>query len=82
MSIGAMPSRNSKRCSGCVTTSRCYKHWVREQLPEACARPPLAQALATLQTVMEQDLEPDPDKGGVRIRDGVAKDRAHQYRGR
>ena len=50
------------------------QQWVNEQLPQECERPPLASALETLHTVMEQDLEPDPE-GGKRIRDGVAKDR-------
>ena len=50
------------------------QQWISDHLPAERERPPLAQALATLQTVLDQDLEPDP-KGGHRIRDGVAKDR-------
>ena len=50
------------------------QQWVREHLLGESECPPLAQALATLQTVIDQDLEADPE-GGRRIRDGVAKDR-------
>lgn len=50
------------------------QQWVTTHVPAELARPPLAEALATLETVMAQDLEPDPD-GGVRIRHGVARDR-------
>ena len=38
-------------------------------------QPPLTAAVATLQTLMTQDLELDPTRGGTRIREGVAKDR-------
>jgi hypothetical protein len=37
--------------------------------------PPLADLLATLRQLREQDLEPDPSGGGPRIRRGVAPDR-------
>ncbi len=50
--------------------------WVRTRLSEELAVPPLKDALATLEQVRTQDLEPDPDDpGGVRIREGVAEDR-------
>jgi hypothetical protein len=49
--------------------------WVRRELGEAAARPPLSEQLATLAQLREQDLEPDPGGGGPRIRDGVARDR-------
>ncbi len=50
------------------------QHWLSEYLPEAQQPPPLSAALTTLQRLMEQDLEPDPN-GGQQIKDGVAKDR-------
>jgi hypothetical protein len=49
--------------------------WVRERLPGAAERPPLSEQLATLAQLREQDLEPDPEGGGPRVRDGVAPDR-------
>ena len=48
---------------------------IREYLPVEVKQPPLAVALETLQTLMTQELEPDPTNGGTRIREGVAKDR-------
>lgn len=50
------------------------QEWVMTHVPTEVDRPPLAEALSTLHTVLTQDLEPDPN-GGVRIRDEVAKDR-------
>lgn len=49
--------------------------WVREKLGKVAERPPLAEQLATLAQLREQDLEPDPGGGGPRIRQGVAEDR-------
>ncbi len=46
-----------------------------EKLGDAAERPPLSEQLATLAQLREQDLEPDPEGGGPRIRDGVAPDR-------
>ena len=51
------------------------ERWIAEHLAEQAEHPPLDKLLATLHQVMEQDLEPDPDGGGVRIAKGVAKDR-------
>jgi hypothetical protein len=49
--------------------------WVLEHLPEQAEGPPLFESLATLARLREQDLEPDPDGGGPRVRRGVASDR-------
>jgi hypothetical protein len=49
--------------------------WIGEHVPVELKQPPLATAVATLQTLMTQDLEPEPTRGGTRIRKGVAKDR-------
>src|SRR5512147_658129 len=49
--------------------------WIREHVPVELKQPPLTAAVATLQTLMAQDLEPDPTRGGTRVREGVAKDR-------
>jgi len=50
------------------------QQWIITYVPAEMSQPPLAAALSTLQAVMNQDLEPDPN-GGNRLRQGVAKDR-------
>jgi hypothetical protein len=49
--------------------------WIERQLPDALATPPLKAQVETLVQIRTQDLEPDPQGGGVRIREGVAVDR-------
>jgi len=49
--------------------------WVRKEMKLDAERPPVSEALDLLRQVVKQDLEPDPEGGGRRIRDGVAHDR-------
>jgi hypothetical protein len=49
--------------------------WIERQLPEALATPPLKEQVEALVQIRAQDLEPDPQGGGSRIREGVAADR-------
>lgn len=49
--------------------------WIEGQLPDALAQPPLKEQVATLVQIRTQNLEPDPQGRGARIRDGVAPDR-------
>lgn len=51
------------------------ENWVRDTLGTRANNPPLSEQLATLAQLREQDLEPDPEGGGSRIRRGVAEDR-------
>jgi hypothetical protein len=51
------------------------RHWLASKLPDQIAQPPLKEALALVERVIAQDLEPDPHGGGMRIKRGVAKDR-------
>jgi hypothetical protein len=48
--------------------------WLNRRLKDAQKQPPLKEALELLERIITQDLEPDPG-GGMRIREGVAKDR-------
>lgn len=49
--------------------------WLTNHLPTRVVKPPLKEALETLERLMDQDLEPDPEGGGVTIRQGVATNR-------
>jgi hypothetical protein len=49
--------------------------WIARHLPEAIATPPLKERVETLLQIRTQDLEPDPNGGGARIREGVAENR-------
>jgi hypothetical protein len=49
--------------------------WIVQQLPEALGQPPLKEQIETLVQIRTQDLEPDPQGSGTRIREGVAADR-------
>jgi hypothetical protein len=49
--------------------------WLHAELSDHVSQPPLKEAVALLERIIEQDLEPDPDGGGMKIRRGVAKDR-------
>jgi hypothetical protein len=51
------------------------QRWLTARLPEELNKPPLKDHVETLKQIRNQDLEPDPNGGGVRIRDGVAPDR-------
>lgn len=58
-----------------VADVRSLRAWVEHHLSEAATKPPLKGALDLLERVVQQDIEPDPDNGGSRIRQGTAKDR-------
>jgi hypothetical protein len=58
-----------------VDEAERLESWVVHQLEEDATKPPVCDALKLLRRVVEQDLEPDPNDGGPRIRDGVAEDR-------
>src|SRR5262249_38756365 len=48
--------------------------WVSKRAKKEASEPPLKDALGLLRRVVDQDTEPDPEGGGVRIKEGVAKD--------
>lgn len=53
---------------------RALRAWLQSKLPQQLALPPLKDALALVESLISQDLEPDPH-GGMRIKRGVCKDR-------
>jgi hypothetical protein len=49
--------------------------WIQQRLPEALTNGPLQEHVATLHQVQVQDLEPQPNGPGVRLRQGVSPER-------
>lgn len=49
--------------------------WIAQQFPNEMAQPPLKEPVEALVQIRTQDLEPDPQGGGARMREGVAADR-------
>lgn len=51
------------------------EQWIEREFGEKADQPPLAEPLATLRQLREQDLDPDPPDGKIRIRQGTIEDR-------
>jgi hypothetical protein len=51
------------------------ERWIARVFGEEASEPPLAEPLATLRQLREQDLDPEPPDGKPRIRKGTAEDR-------
>jgi hypothetical protein len=51
------------------------ERWIARVVGEEASEPPLAEPLATLRQLREQDLDPEPPDGKPRIRKGTAEDR-------
>jgi hypothetical protein len=54
---------------------RALGDWLQKQLSEQLGAPPLKEQWELVEKLIAQDTEPDPDDGGHRITQGVAKDR-------
>lgn len=54
---------------------RSLASFVERELKEELDKPPLSTRFATLKQILAQDLEPDPEGGGSRIKQGVARER-------
>jgi hypothetical protein len=68
------PEQQANALTRLLADVQRLRAFVTKSLEEAAKQPPLKQALELLEKVIAQDLEPDP-KGGMRIREGTAKDR-------
>lgn len=69
------PASKKQALGSLVGQIESLQRWVEENLKDEAQTPPISEMLATLQRLMNQDLEPDPNSGGKRIRKGVAPDR-------
>ena len=69
------PPQKASAVKALVIELENLKDWLAANVAAELTKPPLSNGLATLQQLMEQDLELDPDGGGKKIRKGVAADR-------
>ncbi len=69
------PSAKSEAIQLLLGEITSLKKWLKKHLAEELAKPPMKEHFETLKQIQTQDLEPDPNGGGMRIRDGVAPDR-------
>lgn len=69
------PEERHQALQRLVAEAEQLEAWVTRHLALTAAQPPVSDSLQLLRRVVAQDLEPDPDGGGVHIRDGVAQDR-------
>ena len=69
------PAQKAAAVKSLIIELENLKDWLATKLPEELKKPPLAEEVATLKELMDQNLEPDPAGGGMKIREGVAEDR-------
>jgi hypothetical protein len=69
------PKQKAKALTVLTLELDALQSWLQENLPDEVVEPPLQEHVETLEQLRAQDLEPDPEGGGSRIRKGVAPDR-------
>ena len=69
------PVQKAAAVKSLVVELENLKDWLFRNLAQELKKPPLSDDMATLQQLMNQDLEPDPSGGGKKIREGVAPER-------
>src|SRR5512144_1477471 len=69
------PSQKASAVKVLAVQLENLKDWLGSELAAEMKKPPLKDEIETLAQLMDQDLEPDPGGGGVKIREGVAPDR-------
>ena len=69
------PAQKAEALQKLAAQLSALHRWIERTLPERMKESPLQQSLDTLKQIVAQDLELDADRGGTRIREGVAPDR-------
>jgi hypothetical protein len=69
------PAQKQQALERLLEQVRALEAFLRREMSEAWALPPLKAQWETVQQMLSQDLEPDPERGGSRIRRGVSKER-------
>ncbi len=67
------PEERARALSRLITEIEALKHWLDNQ--SVLHFKPVADAWAAVDAILGQDIEPDPDSGAPRIKQGVAPDR-------
>jgi IS5 family transposase len=69
------PAQKKQALAQLLEQVQSLASFVEHELAAEANKPPLAEQLHTLKELVAQDLEPDPEGGGKRIRRGVARER-------
>ncbi len=69
------PAEKATAVKSLVMELENLKDWLSTNLAQELKKPPLRDEVATLNQLIQQDLEPDPGGGGLKIREGVAENR-------
>ncbi len=69
------PAQKHEALQTLLAEAERLTEWIQEYALPQAQEPPLKEALDDLVQVIEQDLEPDPDGNGMKVAQGVAKDR-------
>lgn len=69
------PSEKKAALETLLAQVRALGTFLERELAEALTIPPLREQWATVEQIVAQDVEPDPEGGGSRIREGVARER-------
>jgi len=76
------PAQKKTALETLLSQVRALGEFLERELKDALVEPPLSEQWATVEQLVAQDVEPDPDGGGSRIREGVAKERRISVRDR
>jgi hypothetical protein len=69
------PAQKASAIGTLVAQLDRLEQWIARELSDKASQPPLAEPLAMLRQLREQDLDPEPPDGKPRIRQGTAEDR-------
>jgi len=69
------PAQKQQALTRLLDQVHALETFLRREMSEALSTPPLEAQWHTVQQILRQDVEPDPERGGSRIRRGVSPER-------